>query len=154
MGTEKKVSGTWTLTLRRRWYVPVIALALALGLPGLGHVTGREPGTTWIRLQLPDPPAPLPDHDRPGTGVSVAVTAMEDSWVELESDGSTAFAKILHAGQTQTVGGVDRVLLVSGNAAGIAVSFNGKSIGPLGGPGQRRIVNFSAGGFQLLARRS
>jgi hypothetical protein len=38
-----------------------------------------------------------------------------------------------------------------GNAGGLSISLNGKQIGPVGAKGQVREIQFTSGGFQIVA---
>jgi hypothetical protein len=60
------------------------------------------------------------------------------------ADGTTVFEGFLNAGDKQ-VWQANRTLMVRvGNAAAIAISVNGRPIGPLGGSGQIYEHSFSA----------
>jgi cytoskeletal protein RodZ len=85
--------------------------------------------------------------------VSIDVAAKEKTWVSLSSDGRTIFRGILDRSQTKILEGLENARLTTGNAAGLDVRWNGKSIGPLGKHGQVRVVVFTPENFQILAPR-
>ena len=44
-----------------------------------------------------------------------------------------------------------KVRLLIGNAGGLAISLNGKPIGPIGPKGQVRVVELTPAGFQIVS---
>jgi cytoskeletal protein RodZ len=85
--------------------------------------------------------------------LSIGLSARERTWVSLSSDGKTVFSGVLDASQTKNIEGVENAKLLTGNAAGLDVRWNGKSIGPLGTHGQVRMVVFTPANFQILSPR-
>jgi cytoskeleton protein RodZ len=83
--------------------------------------------------------------------VRVDVTADETVWVLAQGDGKYLFSGTLEANQTRTVQANDKVLLRLGNAGGVTITLNGKPIGAVGPKGQVRTVQFTSGGFQIVA---
>ena len=83
--------------------------------------------------------------------VKVAVTAEEPVWVLARSDGKYSFSGTLAANETRTVEAATTVLLRLGNAGGVTITLNGKSIGEVGPKGQVRTVQLTSGGFQIVA---
>ena len=79
------------------------------------------------------------------------MTADEPVWVSARADGKYLFSEILTANQTRTVEANDTVLVRLGNAGGLSVTLNGKPVGALGEKGQPRTVQFTPGGFQIVA---
>ena len=57
------------------------------------------------------------------------------SWVRVDADGVTVFQAILEAGMSKTFSAHNRITLRAGNGAGVSVSVNGSSTGPLGANG-------------------
>jgi hypothetical protein len=80
----------------------------------------------------------------------VDLTASEAAWVSVIADGKQVFAGILESGQAKVVEAADRVRVRVGNAAGLAVSLNGKPVGALGPRGQIRIVELTREGSEVL----
>jgi cytoskeleton protein RodZ len=83
--------------------------------------------------------------------VKVAVTAAEAVWVLARADGKFSFSGTLEANETRTVEAENTVLLRLGNAGGVTITLNGKSIGEVGPKGQVRTVQLTSGGFQIVA---
>ena len=88
-----------------------------------------------------------------GSKVELALTATEDTWLSVSSDGTQIFSGLLEANQTKTIEGKQFAKLRVGNAAGLEVQFNGKSLGPLGAHGQVRDLVFTSGKFQFVSPR-
>jgi cytoskeletal protein RodZ len=80
---------------------------------------------------------------------SLKLSAKEDAWVSVSAGGKTIFIGILKANETKTLNGLETARLLTGNAGGLEISWNGQSIGPVGPHGQVRIVNFSGAGFEV-----
>jgi cytoskeleton protein RodZ len=87
----------------------------------------------------------------PGGSVKVEISAAEPVWVLARADGKFLFSGTLDANQTKTVEANGTVVLRVGNAGGLNITLNGKPIGPLGPKGQVRDVQFTSGGFQIVA---
>src|SRR5258705_860406 len=90
----------------------------------------------------------------PDASVRVALIGKETVWVSARAAGKPLFSGILTANQTRTVEANNTLLLRVGNAGGINVTLNGKSLGALGARGQTQTVQFTPGGFQIVAASS
>ncbi len=94
------------------------------------------------------------DTQKPESGkLSVGLSARERTWVSVSSDGKTVFSGVLDASQTKNIEGLGNAKLLTGNAAGLDVRWNGKSIGPLGTRGQVKMVVFTPENFQIISPR-
>lgn len=104
------------------------------------------------RVRPNEAPAPVstPDPASASGHLSVDLQAKERTWVRITSAGKTVFSGTLDASQTKNFDGLEDAKLVTGNAAGIDVRWNGKSIGPIGERGQVRMVVFTADSFQIV----
>lgn len=85
-------------------------------------------------------------------GMAVQVVASEATWVSMTANGKQIFSGILEPNQRKLISGVARAKLVVGNAGGIEILTNGKSIGPIGPSGQVRVVILSPDGPQILRK--
>lgn len=72
-------------------------------------------------------------------------------WVLARADGNYLFSGTLEAAETRSVEAAGELLLRFGNAGGVTVTLNGKPLGPMGPKGQVRTVQFTSGGFQIVA---
>jgi cytoskeleton protein RodZ len=84
-------------------------------------------------------------------GVVLDLSATESTWLSITSNGKQIFAGVLRPSESKKLGGMERATLRVGNAAGIEVRWNGKPIGPLGGRGQVRTVQFTPEKVQILS---
>jgi cytoskeleton protein RodZ len=99
------------------------------------------------------PPVPVASasESNPNAPVRVELTADEPVWVLARSDGKYLFSGTLGAKESRTIEANSTVLLRLGNAGGITITLNGKPVGPVGPKGQVRTVQFTPGGFQIVA---
>jgi hypothetical protein len=138
--------------------VPLAASALLVGGLAFGMKQYHpHRGGAWMTVNLANPPAPMPESSSPyytpESPVQLELTAKVDTWVEVETDGAPAFAKLLLASQTKSFAASGRVRLVVGNAAGVEAKMNGKQIGPIGKYGQRMTVELTPAGYQFGGRQ-
>jgi hypothetical protein len=81
--------------------------------------------------------------------VVLNLSATEKTWLSITCDGKRIFSGVLEPSQTKTLFGSDVATMKVGNAAGIEVLWNGKSIGPIGPRGQVREVLFTPDNFEI-----
>jgi len=77
----------------------------------------------------------------------VQVKAKEDSWVSIIADGKSVMERVLTAEKNKKIKAGKTLVLRTGNAGGIEVSFNGVSLGSLGNENQPRTLTFNAAGL-------
>jgi cytoskeleton protein RodZ len=87
----------------------------------------------------------------PNAAVRVHVTADETAWVLARADGKYLFSGTLEPSQSRSVEANEMLTLRLGNAGGVTITLNGKPVGPIGPKGQVREVQFTSGGFQIVA---
>jgi len=113
-------------------------------LATVSNATAEAPpvpqGTTSLELQAP-----------PGSsvGVSVRVVATQETWVSITANGKRLFRGILQPNEARLLTGVEKATMIIGNAGGVDVQTDGRSIGPIGPPGQVRVVNLSPQGMEI-----
>jgi hypothetical protein len=78
------------------------------------------------------------------------LSATEPTWLSLTSDGKSAYNGMLEAATTKVLDSHDRARIRMGNAGGVNVLFNGKSLGALGKRGQVRTIEFTAAGYREI----
>lgn len=140
--------------------VQVVQAAPAAAPPATEHVVAAAeqvvaPAATPAAVSAPAPAvAPAADVPKPESAkLSVGLSARERTWVSLSSDGKTVFSGVLDASQTKNIEGLENAKLLTGNAAGLDVRWNGKLIGPLGMRGQVKMVVFTPENFQIISPR-
>jgi cytoskeleton protein RodZ len=138
----------------------VLILVLCSGVDDWWHesravATERSASRTPASVSqvVPGPAAPAPSAAAApaGSKVELALTATEETWVSVSSDGTPIFSGLLEANQTKTIEGKELAKLRVGNAAGLEVRLNGKPLGPLGAHGQVRDLVFTPDKFQFVA---
>ena len=77
----------------------------------------------------------------------VQVKAKEDSWVSIVADGKSVMQRVLTADKQKKIKAGKSVILRTGNAGGIEVSFNGRPLGALGNENEPRTLTFNASGL-------
>jgi len=107
------------------------------------------------KVEIPAEPAPSVVLEpaalvAPDQAAVLSLAAREVTWLSITSEGKEIFEGVLWPRQSKTLTGLDQALLKVGNAGGLDVSWNGKSIGPIGEPGEVRVVVFSADDFHVL----
>jgi cytoskeleton protein RodZ len=102
---------------------------------------------------LPAVPESVPGPVSDDRKITVDLSATEKTWVSLSSAGRTVFAGVLDASQSRNFALDESARLLTGNAAGLDVRMNGRSLGPLGSRGQVRMVLFSQYDYQILSPR-
>ena len=115
--------------------------------------TETTPPPQPVAAKTPAPEAPKPVAGTESAAVRVSLTADEATWVSVSSDGKNIFSNALQAHDTKVVEASEKVRLLIGNAGGLEISLNGKSIGPIGPRGQVRLVELTPEGFQIVPRK-
>jgi hypothetical protein len=107
---------------------------------------------TVPRAAVASKPTSLKPSEPPVAGSTrVELVASEPSWVSLRgSDGTTLMSGLIEPGKSQSVDIRQTAVLRAGNAGGLTIRANGKSLGPLGPHGAVRDVEFKNGDFKLV----
>jgi cytoskeletal protein RodZ len=117
--------------------------------------TGTQPPSEAPAPPVAAPPPPVPaagtSASHPNAAVRVELTADEPVWVLVQSDGKYFFSGTLGAKESRAFEATSTVLLRLGNAGGVTITLNGKPVGPVGPKGQVRTVQFTSGGFEIVA---
>jgi len=101
-------------------------------------------------------PTPAPAVSKPSTppvagSMRVELVASEPSWVSVKGgDGAQLLSGLIEPGKSQSVDVHGSAVLRAGNAGGLTVRANGKTLGPLGPHGAVRDVEFKNGDFKLI----
>lgn len=83
----------------------------------------------------------VPDHS-----FFVLIKAKEDAWISVVADGRRVSHGVLKADNQRFVRAGKQILLTTGNAGAIDVSFNGKPLGPIGDEREARTLMFTPTG--------
>lgn len=96
----------------------------------------------------PKPAQAAPERPvKPEKVFTIQVTAKEDAWVSIVADGKSVLERVLTAEKIKKIKAGKTVVLRTGNAGGIEVTFNGVSLGSLGNENEPRTLTFNANGL-------
>jgi cytoskeleton protein RodZ len=115
----------------------------------------QPPAATTVATPAPTPvpvvkaavPAQSADGQASGKSFFVQIVAKEDSWVSIVADGKSVMERVLTADKRKNVKAGKTLVLRTGNAGGIEVSFNGRPLGALGNENEPRTLTFNASGL-------
>lgn len=120
--------------------------------PHVRAAASSQTGNPAAIAQNPAHVAPTASALSIAGAVQVSLTAHAASWVEVSTDGKTTFAGMLKPNETKEVWAAEQVKVVTGNAGGLTISLNGKTLESLGPSGQVREVRLTAEGPQFLSK--
>ena len=118
--------------------VPVAAPAVAVSAP-------TEPPAVIAPL-IPEMETPPLD----ATKVNLQLQAKERTWVSLSAAGKTLFAGVLDRDELKQLPGLQNAKLVTANAGGLEVRFNGKPLGSLGPRGRALTILFTPDSYEVV----
>jgi hypothetical protein len=95
----------------------------------------------WVVVSVPDPPK-LPSDSISASSSDVGprmsgegrvplrldIIARQDAWVEVETDGTPICKKLIRAEQTESFDATERIRMMTGNAPGLDIRFNGTKV--------------------------
>ena len=109
--------------------------------------------TQAASVKTAETPAPAPTVPALGSGsLQVVLNASETSWVSVSVDGKVVFSGILQPNDRREINAEEKVKVIAGNAGGLDISLNGKSIDAIGPKGQVRTVELTRTGAQVVSR--
>ena len=79
---------------------------------------------------------------------TVFIKAKENSWVSIVADGKTRWEGVLDANMERSIKAGKELVVKTGNAGGLEISYNGKPLGALGKEKQVRTLTFNMAGLQ------
>jgi cytoskeleton protein RodZ len=103
--------------------------------PGAVSITHNR--QTQLQLAMPEP-------------ILLRIAAVDTAWLSMDSDGHHIFSGLLKPADTKELQGRDSARLLTGNAGGLTVTFNGRELGRLGQSGQVRTVLFTRSEYEIL----
>jgi cytoskeleton protein RodZ len=132
-----------------------IALTIPTPLPTVPPLpptpTPAPPTPTPVPTAPPDTPTPVQvatstpvPSPTPQSGVRIDTEISGRVWLQVEADGKVVFSGILMPGDKRTWTASKSLMLWSGNAGNVQVTYNGKSLGALGPFGKVVKVTWTA----------
>ena len=129
--------------------------APAASAPAASEAASKEPAPKAVEHAAKTPPVnPQPQAeqaasaiDKPEKSFFVSVKAREDSWVSIVADGKSVMQRVLSAEKHKKIKAGKSLILRTGNAGGIEVTFNGRPLGALGNENEPRTLTFNATGL-------
>lgn len=146
----------------RPWRSSVAVALLAATLAGgsaLHAWLDRPSADPQPAPAVESPAAPIttvansPEQAPQAAAPTVKLAATERTWVSVSENGRTVFRGTMQPAETRDFPVADNTKLLTGNAAGIDVMWNGKAIGPLGERGQVRMIVFTPSHYQIVSPR-
>jgi hypothetical protein len=74
--------------------------------------------------------------------------ATQDAWVEVETDGAITYAKLLRSEQSVSFEASERIRMLTGNAPGLEVRFNGEPVAASNAKRRVRTLEFTSEGLR------
>ena len=95
-------------------------------------------------------------RSQPGVpgAMHVVFTATEPVWVSIQSDGTPVYSGMLGQQQNKELGASTKMTALVGNAGGLEVSLNGRTIGPIGHHGEVRMLELTPAGAHVITPRT
>jgi cytoskeletal protein RodZ len=152
-----------------RWIYPVASLVLVVVACSILYgIWGHEPkipqipqtvsassvpappATQQVAHQIPAAPRVATPPIAAATPIHIELSATEPTWLSMVADGKETFSGVLDTAATKTLEGRDRARIRMGNAGGVSVLFNGKTLGALGKRGEVRTIEFTKAGYREI----
>lgn len=76
----------------------------------------------------------------------IVIKAKEDAWISVIADGKTVAQGVLGQDKQKLVKAGRQIILKTGNAGGLEVSYNGRPLGPIGSESETRTLVFTPAG--------
>jgi len=144
--------------LQRRILLSFCATVLAGISLCTAYLSGalREPGNLVV-MALPDPPAPFAEtassYRAEILPLKLEVVATQDAWVEVDTDGHNKYRSLVRVEETLSFDASRRIRMMTGNAPGLELRFNGKPVAT-GSKGRVRTLEFTNTGILEVNSRN
>jgi cytoskeleton protein RodZ len=114
-----------------------------------GSASSKPTDTTAEAGKLPaSVPSPSGSTSNPWAFL-VQIRAREDSWVAISADGRQIMDATLAASAEKSIGARDQVVIKTGNAGALDISFNGRKLPAQGAPNEVKTLTFDPNGPKL-----
>jgi len=140
--------------VRPWWRVPVASAGAVAMMAFTGSVFWSYRHSVAANSQHAVVVASQQAEVKPAAAASVTrraeIRVNEPAWVYAISDGKEVFGKLLAKDETREIDFAEKALVRVGNAGGVEISVDGKSIGPLGPRGAIRAIEITAAGHRFI----
>jgi hypothetical protein len=126
------------------------AAAAAASTPAPIAVAPAPVATAPALAEAPPSSDSKPDPKPVPTKSTLSISSTAKSWITACSDGKVVFTKVLDQGIQQELSFEESAVVRVGRAGPVQIQLNGKSIGPLGAPGQIRAIQFGPDSWRFL----
>ncbi len=147
----------------QRWAGSLAALVLVVLACAALYAVWQQARGKAASEHKPAPPAaaqarsvaasPAPAPGPPAAPIVIQVRASEPAWIRITSDGVVVFGGTMKPGQALAFHAQQNMSLLTGNAGGLEIGFNGRSLGPIGPRGHIRVVEFTPAAHQIVERK-
>ena len=108
------------------------------------QVARVEAPATIVDGSTPDPARTRPAQSK--KNFFVVIKAKEDAWISVVADGRRVSHGTLRANKQRFVRADKEIIITTGNAGGLEMSFNGKPLGAIGSESEARTLMFTPAG--------
>jgi cytoskeleton protein RodZ len=108
------------------------------------QVARVEAPATIVDGSTPDPSRTRPAQNK--KNFFVVIKAKEDAWISVVADGRRVSHGTLRANKQRFVRADKEIIITTGNAGGLEMSFNGKPLGAIGSESEARTLMFTPAG--------
>jgi len=139
----------------RRWLgslAALVAVILACALVYAVWQRLRAAPAAQSELAASAPPAPAVAH-QPAAPIVVAIRTTSETWYRVTCDGTLVHERAVPPGGSLTFQARESLRVLTGNAGGMEVVFNGKPLGAPGPRGHIRVLEFTPSAHQILERK-
>ncbi len=117
---------------------------------GTDIITSANPASTQLPATVPTNLAPATNNvANPAGTISFELTVRPKNraWVSIKSDGKFVIHGVIKPPDVKTVRATNQVVIWTGNAGAVEVSFNGKNVPLSGGENEERVLVFNSRGL-------
>jgi cytoskeleton protein RodZ len=112
--------------------------------------TPATPATPATPVPAPAPPQPVGTNPpQKGKPISLQLKAVELTWVSVKADNQAEREMMLRPGETVPLEAVNQMYVLVGNAGGLDLVYNGKTLERFGKSGDVVALTFSPEGFDV-----
>lgn len=105
-----------------------------------------EPEITAAEPLVEEPTEPTPPPATPASPIAVTLNASEPAWVSITVDGTTDYEGTLPAGTERQWEAQRELVIFTGNAGGVTLSYNGGEATSMGDRGQTAEITYTPTG--------